>query len=217
MTVTTAGVPLNGMCGKLYDAKGNNELIDFAPTGTDGISGHYIQQNVPPGKYVLLFVNCGANIDGVTPDQHYTPVLYGGTWNIRQASLVVVTSGATTNLLDQQIPYGGFVQGTVTDKTIKAPADTPPVAFVPPDGSKFFLRFSWTIVCGNPDGTYNSNTGFQQGVPAGATVIFAPDGWGCSDSQGNFNAGKWMAKKKAVDVSPGNTVTLNGSIVEAAP
>jgi hypothetical protein len=214
-TVTEGGTPLNGMCGVLYDDKGNTELIDFAGTGTDGTAGHYIQDNVPPGRYLLLFVNCGANTDGQSPDFHYTPMLYGGTWSLRQSTRVVVSSGQTTNLGNLQIPYGGYVAGTVTDQTLKAPADTPPVVFVPPGGEAFFLRYSWTLVCGNPDGTYNSNTYFQQGVPGGATVHFAPAGWGCTDSHGIFNDGKWIPRHKPANIIAGSTVTVNASIKEA--
>jgi hypothetical protein len=54
-------------------------------------------------------------------------------------------------------------------------------------------------------------------VPEGAKVIFAPGGWGCGDSQGNFNAGKWITRQKPVDISTGNTVTLNGILTETAP
>ena len=164
-----------------------------------------------------MFVNCGANTDGVSPDFHYTPILYGGTWTLSQSPRVVVTAGGTTNLGSLQIPYGGFVTGTVRDHTIKAPADSPPVIFIPPGGSTFFLRYSWTLACGNPDGTYSSNTGFQQGVPVGATITFAPPGWGCEDSQGNFNAGKWIPVHKSVNISPGNTVVVNANLTEASP
>jgi hypothetical protein len=216
-TVTDGGTPLNGMCGVLYDAKGDTELIDFAGSGTDGTPGHYIQENVTPGRYLLLFINCGANTDGQSPDFHYTPIFYGGTWSLRKAARVVVSSGQDTNLGNLLIPYGGYVQGTVMDETIKAPADTPPVAFVPPGGDEFFLRFSWTIVCGNADGTYTSNSGFQQGVPAGAVVHFAPGGWGCEDSHGHFNDGKWITKRKPANIVAGNTVIVNAAIKEVAP
>lgn len=216
-TVTDGDTALNGMCGKLYDSGGNTELIDFAGSGTDGTAGHYSQGNIPPGHYLLLFVNCGANTNGQSPDFHYTPIFYGGTWSLKKASRVTVSSGQITNLGNLLIPYGGFVQGTVTDETIKAPADTPPVAFVPPGGDVFFLRFSWMIVCGNADGTYTSNSGFQQGVPAGAVVHFAPGGWGCEDSHGNFNDGKWISKRKPANIVAGNTVTVNAGIKEVAP
>lgn len=214
-TTTQGNALLNGMCGKLYDAQGNNELIDFAGTGTDGTMGHYTQANVPAGRYVLLFVNCGANTDGVSPDYYYTPIFFGSTWNVHQATKVVVQNGVTLTLGPQQIPLGGYVTGKVTDTTTNAPADTPPVLFVPPGGDSFFTRFSWTLVCANPDGTYSSNTYFQQGVPPGAKVVFAPNGWGCSDSHGVFNAGEWVPKSKAISVSPGGTVKVNGKIAEA--
>ena len=214
-TTTTEGfAPLNGMCGKLYDAKGRTELIDFAGTGTDGTDGHYIQENVPAGHYLLLFVNCGANTDGKGPDFYYTPIFYGSTWNVHEAIKVTVQNHVLTSLAPQPIPHGGYVVGKVTDATIGGPADTPPVAFVPPGGDSFFLDFSWTIVCGNPDGTYNSNTEFQQGVPPGAKVVFAPNGWGCTDSHGVFNDGKWVQKSKAVTIMEGATAKENAKIVE---
>jgi hypothetical protein len=214
-TTTVGGTPLNGVCGVLYDSKGTTQLMAFAGTGTDGTAGQYIQENVPAGRYILFFVNCGANTDGKGPDYYYTPIFFGSTWDVHAATKVVVTSGGTTSLGPQQVPYGGFVTGTVTDKTIHAPADSPPVAFVPPGGSKFFLAFSWMIVCGNPDGTYNSNTYFQQGVPVGSKAVFAPAGWGCTDSQGMFNAGKWVPKSRSPSIPEGSTVTQDVAISEA--
>jgi hypothetical protein len=215
-TTTLGNLPLNGVCGVLYDSHGTTELIDFAGTGTDGTAGHYIQENVPAGTYLLFFMNCGANTDGKGPDYYYTPIFYGSTWDVRQAVKVVVTDGFTTTLSPQAIPYGGYVVGTITDRTTRAPADSPPVAFVPPGGKKFFLSFSWMIVCGNPDGTYNSNTGFQQGVPPGSKVVAAPAGWGCTDSQGHFNAYKWLPKARSPVIAEGGTVTQNIPISEAA-
>src|SRR5476649_423783 len=112
-TTTVGGAPLNGVCGVLYNSTGTTELIDFAGSGTDGTKGHYIQENVPPGHYLLLFINCGANTDGQGPDYHYTPIFYGSTWKLSDAVKVVVASGQTTTLGPQAIPYGGFVVGTV--------------------------------------------------------------------------------------------------------
>ena len=214
-TTTLDGTALNGMCGVLYNAKGTKELVDFAGTGTDGTPGHYIQTNVMTGTYRLLFVNCGANTNGQGPDFNYVPIFYGSTWTLKKVPKIVVSAGQTTSLGSQPIPRGGAVIGTVTDKTTKTGADTPPVMMVPPGGSKFFLRFSWTLVCGDSTGAYNSNTYFQQGVPDGATIYFAPGGWGCTNSQGQFNDGEWAPKKsKPVSIVEGGVVTVNGAIRE---
>ncbi|MEJ0048637.1 MAG: hypothetical protein WDN04_22910 [Rhodospirillales bacterium] len=215
---TVGGTPLNGMCGVLYDAKATTQLIAFAGTGTDGTAGHYTQANVPPGHYTLLFVNCGANTDGKGPNFNYTPIFFGSTWNAAKATKVVVTRGATTSLGPQAIPLGGSVVGTVKDKTTKHGADTVPIMAVPPGGTKFFLAFSWTLVCSDAAGAYNTSTFFQQGVPTGATLYFAPNGWGCTDSQGVFNAGKFIqSKSKPVTIPPGSTIPVDGAVKESAP
>jgi hypothetical protein len=213
-TVSPGGASLNGMCGVLYDRTGQQELMQLASTGTDGTSGQYVQDNILPGTYKLLFVNCGADTDGQGPDYHYTPIFLGNTWNVKLATKVVVRRNAVTALGLQPVPYGGVVQGVVTDSTTRSGADTPVVAFVPPDGSAFFLGFSWTLLCADSTGHYNSTSGFQQGVPDGAKVIFAPDNWGCQDSQGNFNAGKFFPSRKNLSIIDGGTITVNGRIAE---
>jgi len=213
-TTSQGGASLNGMCGILYDKRGSEEIVQFAPTGTDGTFGHYIQDNIDPGTYKLLFVNCGANTDGQNPDYHYTPILYGSTWKIGSATKIVVRANAVTTLAPQPIPYGGVVQGVVTDTTTGQGADTPVVAIVPPGGDTFFLSFSWTLLCAGSTGTYDTTSGFHQGVPDGSRIVFAPNNWGCEDSQGIFNAGKFFPSHKKLAVVDGGTTTANGKIAE---
>jgi hypothetical protein len=209
-TVTTVGgLPLNGVCGVLYNPKATRQRGSFAGSGTDGTPGHYIQANVKAGKYKLLFTNCGANTNG-TPDFNYVPIFYGGTWNQARAAKVVVVAGQTTTLGNTPIPLGGTVTGTVTDTTTKMGADTPPVAVVPPGGNKLFLDYSWLIVCANSAGQYT-----VKGAPQGSKMYFAPNSWGCQNSQGVFNDGLFcQSVTKPISITVDGTVTINRGIKE---
>jgi hypothetical protein len=213
-TTTQGGQLLNGMCPVLYDAGAKNELIDLAGTGTDGMAGHYIQTMVPVGKYVLFFYNCGANTGG-NPDFNYTPIFFGSTWDPAKATKVVISNGQTTTLGPQGVPLGGVVVGTVTDKTTKMPADSVPIIMVPPGGEKFFLNFAWTYTCTNYVGVYTTATGYMQGVPQGARAYFGATGFGCVNSQGNYDVGFFkQAKSKPIDVIVEGMVTVNGVVKE---
>ena len=87
---------------------------------------------------------------------------------------------------------------------------------MPPGGRKFFLRFSWTIVCANAAGAYQSNFGFGEGVPHGSKMYFAPNGWGCTNSQGVFDAGKFIQSvSKPVSVPAGGSEVVNGAVAES--
>ncbi len=207
---TQGGLPLNGVCVVLYNKKVTKELIDFAGSGSAGTDGFYTQANVPVGSYRLLFTNCGANTNGQSPDFNYETIFYGGTFAWKKSPLITVSAGLTTDLGTQEIPLGGTVSGTVTDATTGQGADTPPVFAVPPQGSAFFLAFSWKGVCANAQGQYQI-----QGVPAGSHIYFAPNNWGCDNSQGTFNAGFFnQSVSHAVSPPPDGTRTVNGSITE---
>ncbi|MEI9931170.1 MAG: hypothetical protein WDM89_11660 [Rhizomicrobium sp.] len=179
-TTSLGGAPLNGMCGVLYDKRGTQEIAEFAPTGTDGTSGHYIQ-----GQYRSRHLQAavrelrrqhrrsrtGLSLHADPLRQHL---------KIGNATKIVVRANAVTTLAPQPVPYGGVVQGVVKDTTTGQGADTPVVAMIPPDGDTFFLSFSWTLLCADSTGHYNTTSGFQQGVPDGSKVIFRPGRLGLS-------------------------------------
>jgi hypothetical protein len=216
-TTTLGGQLLNGMCPVLYDAKAKNELIDLAGTGTDGMQGHYIQTMVPVGKYTLFFYNCGANTGG-NPDFNYTPIFFGSTWDPAKSTKVVISNGQTTMLGPQGVPVGGVVVGTVTDKTTKMPADSVPIIMVPPGGDKFFPNFAWTYTCTSFVGAYTTSFGYMQGVPQGARAYFGANGFGCTNSQGVYDAGFFkQAMSKPINIVVEGTVTVNGAVKENPP
>src|SRR6202042_3555837 len=62
MVTDQGGAPLNGVCLHLFNAKYTRDKVQFAPSGTSpGQPGFFTQANVPVGKYIGLFFNCGAN------------------------------------------------------------------------------------------------------------------------------------------------------------
>jgi hypothetical protein len=213
-TLTTPqGAPLNGMCVNLYKKsyhKGNP--ITTAPTGTGGPDGFFTQANVPVGKYVAFFWNCGAG----SIDPNYVNIFYGDTYNPMKATKFTVTKNATTSLGTNPIPLGGTITGTVTDSTLGGPAIYfPAVGILIPGAQKLNLVDSgqgWYIVCAGSNGQYSVS-----GVPTGGVkVVFAPNNWGCPyDANGDFNFDFYnQSESGTVGTTADGTLTVDGSVTE---
>jgi hypothetical protein len=211
-------MPLNGMCINLYKgsyAQGNP--ITTAPTGTGGTDGFFTQANVPTGKYVAFFWNCGANIGGKI-DPNYVNIFYGDTYNPAKATTFTVTKNATTSLGTNPIPLGGTVTGTVTDSTRGGPAIyDPAVGILIPGAEKLNLVDSsqgWYIGCAGSNGRYSIS-----GVPTGGVkVVFAPADWGCIyDSNGDYNFGFYnQSTSGTIGTTADGTIKVNGSVTEGS-
>jgi hypothetical protein len=207
-TVTTqGGALLNGMCGQLLDAKYTTLVESFAGSGQNQ-DGAYIQENVPAGRYLLLFTDCGAAVaGGAGPDYNYAPTFYGGGDLPSKALKVVVQANQTTNLNPQAIPLGGTVTGQVMDSTSGTPAAYVAVAAVFPKDKQFNVAspFAWQIVCADVNGNYSVS-----GILGGESIYFAPTSWGCPNPQGQYNIGFWNQRIYHGAVTPPQDGTLSG-------
>ncbi|MHB1569894.1 MAG: carboxypeptidase regulatory-like domain-containing protein, partial [Solirubrobacteraceae bacterium] len=110
-TVTDAasGAGVAGVSVTIYDLYG-----DYVASGTTGSGGGYSIDGVPGGTYVVGF----AGSDGAGS---YVTTYYGGSTTQAGATQISVTDGKTTSGIDQALPHGGSVSGTVTDATLGTP------------------------------------------------------------------------------------------------
>jgi hypothetical protein len=109
------GTALNDICfSVLKPGKANtpNDLVvQFAPSN---LSGFFTQANIPAGKYIGYYSQCGPITTGSTntePVATYT----GGTLDEGAASRFTVKNGSTIDLGIQQLASGGDTSGTLLD------------------------------------------------------------------------------------------------------
>jgi hypothetical protein len=109
------GVALNDICVSLVKPGRTNTpnvvLVQFAPSD---LSGFFTQANVPAGRYVGYYSQCGPITTGSSntePVATYT----GGTLAKGSAQKFTVTDGSTTDLGIQQLAAGGDTSGTLLD------------------------------------------------------------------------------------------------------
>jgi len=205
---------LNGICGHLINRTYTTDVIDFAGSGVNGQPGFYTQANVPPGHYLLLFTDCGGNVNGGPIDNDFVPTFYGGGINPTKATPIGVPGNTITTLGPQQIALGGTVTGTVKDATTRTGADTIAVGVGIPGDTYFNLSspFSWLIVCSDSSGNYSVS-----GVPTtGVRIVAAPSNWGCFNGQGTYNGNFWnQSVSKVVNTTADGTVSgINLTVTE---
>jgi hypothetical protein len=116
------GVALNDICVSLLKpgkTNGPNKvLVQFAPSD---LSGFFTQANVPAGKYIGYYSQCGPITTGSSntePVATYT----GGTLDQGAASRFTVKDGSTIDLGIQQLAAGGDTSGNLLDARSSAGA-----------------------------------------------------------------------------------------------
>jgi hypothetical protein len=114
----TAPVPLGNICLEIYDADPAKWDYDPVARGetSDGsggsTTGEFLVTNVPPGEYLVLFLDCGDGAQRFRTEWHTSDGV--GTKQRSSASIVSVSDGNETGGVDGALGRTAGLEGVVT-------------------------------------------------------------------------------------------------------
>jgi Carboxypeptidase regulatory-like domain len=182
LVTNAAGKRLSRICVAPVDVSNLRALILGAVTS----QGAYRLRGMPAGAYRIAFIPCQSS-------SVYAPTWLGGTASERASKLVRVKGIRHVQHVNQVMPIGGVISGTVTGATSPTPTPLGGICVFVGE-SQGFGFFGGQFTTTNKAGKYS-----VKGLPAGSyQVQFSP---GCPNN-GNYLSANYPG---SVKVSPGQT------------
>jgi hypothetical protein len=169
-TITdTTGHKLSNICAAPIPTKalsgGDFGILIASPGGS--VRGAYQLRGVAPGSYKVLFIPCSE-----TPSP-YAPQWYKNTSSQSAAKVVQIKSGRVTSKVNEAMPTGATITGTVTDDSAAPLAGI--CVNAAPTGNPTLLQ---ELALGSAAITGSAGQYELEGLPAGSYQVFFNTGCG---------------------------------------
>jgi carboxypeptidase family protein len=210
-TVTdTASHKLSGICPEPIGTKaltsGNFGILISGPAGS--VRGAYQVHSVPPGSYKIVFLPCA-------PSSPYAPQWWVNTSSQAAAKVLRIKSGQVASKVDEAMPTGATITGTVNDAAMAPLADI--CVNLNPTGNPTLLQ---ELAFGSFTMTGSTGQYALEGIPAGSYQVDFSTGCGNNGdyvpATSSTIAAKLGQTYSAVDAVLEPGATISGTVTNAA-